>query len=235
MSNDWMKAYEEKHNAPAKRESNTKIISSSYAEIDQATGLGGLPLGKVIDIAGESNIGKSCFAQDLIAYSQRSNLACVYLDLDRKFDAEFAATKQVDLKDLLVYQPETVAGIVPACLALMENGLADLIIFDSVSNLPMMQDGENLALKTVINPLLQKLQEYNTSLIFLSQIRTDLVEGGDVTPRNLALNDLCNIRMMFKFLSTVKHEEVVIGHRIEVDIYKNDLASPAKTNIELFI
>lgn len=134
-----------------------------------------------------------------------------------------------------MFQPPKIEGIVPACLTLMEQGLADIIIFDSISNLPLMPDGENIALKTVINPLLQKLQEYKTSLVFLSQIRHDLVEGGDTTPRNLALNDLCNIRMMFKFLQTIKHQEVVIGHKIEVDIYKNDLASPAKTNIELFI
>ena len=235
MSNDWLDKYEAKHNTPAKRESDTKIISSSYSEIDAASGIGGFPLGKVIDIAGEPNIGKTCFAYDLVAYSQMNNLACVWLDIDRNFDAEFAYKKQVINDDLLVFQPPKIEGIVPACLTLMEQGLADIIIFDSISNLPLMADGENIALKTVINPLLQKLQEYKTSLIFLSQIRADLIEGGDTTPRNLALNDLCNMRLMFRFKQVIKHQEVVIGHKIEVDIYKNDLASPAKTEIELFI
>lgn len=235
MNEDWLSAYEAKHSTPAKRVSDTKIVSSSYREIDIATGIGGFPLGKVIEIAGEPCIGKTRFAMDFIAFAQQEHLACVYLDLDRAFDTDYARVWNVDLDDLLIFRPENVEGIVPACQSLMKEGLADVIIFDSISNLPLVNDNEQIALKTVINPLLQQLREYNTSLLFISQIRKDLVEGGNITPRNEALNDLCNMRMMFNFKHVIKHQEVVIGHQIEIDIYKNELASPAKTEIELFV
>ena len=38
MNEDWLSQYEKKHTIPAKRVSDTKIVSSSYSEIDEATG-----------------------------------------------------------------------------------------------------------------------------------------------------------------------------------------------------
>ena len=231
MNEDWLSKYERKFDDPALRESTTKVVSTSYSEIDKALGINGLPLGKTIDIAGEANIGKTNFALDLVAFAQQNDLSCVWMDLDRKFDAEYAIRKNVNTEELLLFQPPNIEGIAPACVALMENGLADIIIFDSVSQLA----NPTVSLKTIVNPLLQKIVEYKTTLIFLSQIRHDLIAGGFTTPLNNVLHDICNIRIMFNFLNTIKHQEVVIGHKIEVEVYKNDLASPAKTEIELFV
>lgn len=235
MDTSWLDNFERKFDDPALRKSTTKILSTSYREIDEALGINGLPLGKVIDIAGEPAVGKTNFALDLVAFAQQNDLSCVWLDIDRTFDSEYAVRKMVNVKDLLVFQPPTIEGIVPGLIQLMKEGLADIIIFDSISNLPLLSEDNNIPLKTMINPLLQKLIEYKTTLIFLSQIRKDLINGGNTTPRNLALDDLCNIRIMFNFLSVIKHQEVVIGHKLEVDIYKNDMAPLAKTEIELFV
>ena len=231
MNEDWLSKYERKFDDPALRESTTKIVSTSYSEIDTALGINGLPLGKTIDIAGEANIGKTNLALDLVAFAQQNGLACVWMDLDRKFDAEYAIRKNINPQDLLVFQPTSIEGIAPACLKMMEEGLADIIIFDSVSQL----SNPLVSLKTIVNPLLQKIVEYKTTLIFLSQIRHDLIEGGFTTPLNNALNDVCNIRIMLNFLNVIKHEEVVIGHKLQVQVYKNDLAPLATTEIELFV
>jgi RecA/RadA recombinase len=116
----------------------------------------------------------------------------------------------------------------------MEQGLADLIIFDSISNLNL-EPTLRLGFKDIINPLLQKIQEYNTSLIFLSQIRHDSENGGITTPKNTAISDVANIRIMLDQVSLIKHLDVVIGKRVGVNIYKNTLADTNRTEFELFI
>lgn len=231
MQPDWLSEYENKRLETGKRKSDIPVLKTSYIEVDDALGVHGLPLGKVIDIAGPAGVGKTAFVLDIVASAQDNNLACVYLDLDRGFDSQFAHNRKVNIDDLLIFRPKTIEGIVPACEALMKEGLADLIIFDSVSSI----DPSAISLKQVINPLLRKLLEYKSSLVFLSQIREDLANGGQVTPMMNEINDLSNIRMMLKKVESIKHLDVLIGKKVEVNIYKNDLATPAKAQIELYI
>ena len=114
----------------------------------------------------------------------------------------------------------------------MKEGMANLIIFDSISALNL--NSETITLKEVLNPLLQKLLEYNTSLIFLSQVREDLVEHCKTTPYNSVLDDICNIRIMLKTLHIIKQEELEIGKTLEVNVYKNELGVPSVKQIDLF-
>lgn len=231
MSEDWLAKYEAKHSSPARREGEQKVLSTSYMSLDTALGIGGLPLGKVIDIAGGPGVGKSSLAMDIVVEAQDKNLAAVWIDLEHCFDESFAYSRKIKLEDLPIFHPKNIENIAPACVSLMKEGLADIIIFDSIS---AMNRGDK-SVKDIINPLLKEIVEFNSSLIFLSQIRTDLVEGGTTTPSNNELDHICNVRMMLRKMESIKHQEVLIGKRVEVDIYKNELASPAKTFIELYI
>jgi recombination protein RecA len=230
MNEDFMKKYEEARLKQTKRESTLKYVSTSYADIDRSLG-GGIPLGKVIEISGEAGVGKSALVQDIIMQAQLESLSCVYMDIERKFDAYWARERaNVNTDDLLLFEPKTTEGIVPACVALMEQGLADLIIIDSVS--AMNIEG---SLKDVLNPLLQKIVEYNTAIILISQVRQDLENGGLTTPHNGVLDQVCNVRMMLKQLHIIKQEELIVGKTVEVNIYKNDMATPEVKQVELFI
>jgi recombination protein RecA len=231
MSEDWLSKFEEKQIQKPKRVGEQKVISTSYMQIDDALGVHGLPLGKVIDLAGEPGSGKTSVALDIISSFQERNLSCVYLDLERAFDADFAYLRRVNCEDLLLFRPEKIDGIAEAGVTLMEQGLADLIVFDTISAIPL----DGITLKDILNPLLQNLVKYDSSLLLLSQIRNDLAQGGITTPSNSIIDDVSNIRIMLRKKSIIKHLDVIIGHKVEVDIYKNDLATPAKTEIELFI
>lgn len=232
---DFMTRYEEAQARKAKRESQIVYVPTNYTTLDAVLG-GGLPLGKVVEIAGEAGIGKSALSHDFIAQAQKKNLSCVLLDIERKFDAYWARERAgVNTDDLLIFEPEKVEGLPTACVALMENGLADVIIIDSVSAL----DLGDLALKDILNPILKNLVQYNTSLVLLSQTREDIKEHVITTPHNGALNDLCNVRIMLNKKQVLKivdsADQTTIGKTLEVNVYKNDLAVPQVTFIDLFI
>ena len=233
MNDNFMNDYEEKNMTKPSRKSQLKYLSTSYLPIDDALGGQGLPLGKVIDIAGEAGVGKSAIVQDIMKQAEEHGLSCVYLDIDKKLDAYWARERTgLDIDNLLIFEPKNIEGISEACLTLMKEGLADLIIFDSISALNL--NSETITLKEVLNPLLQKLLEYNTSLIFLSQVREDLVEHCKTTPYNSVLDDICNIRIMLKTLHIIKQEELEIGKTLEVNVYKNELGVPSVKQIDLF-
>jgi recombination protein RecA len=229
MNEDFMDKYEQSRLKKSQRLSTLKFVSTSYMNIDDALG-GGIPLGKVIDIAGEAGVGKTALIQDIIKQAQLQNLSCVYMDIEHKFDAYWARERaDVNVDELLVFEPRDPQKVVEGCLVLMEQGLADLIIFDSVSALEVTD-----SLKEILNPLLKKIAEYNTTLIFLSQVRNDLTNGGKTTPHNGALEDVSNIRIMLKSLSIIKQEELIVGKTLEVNVYKNDLSVPSVKQIDLF-
>lgn len=228
---DWLSEFEQKKLETVNRKSDLEVLSTSYPLLDSALGIGGVPRGKVIDIMGEPSVGKTSLALDLVAEAQKAKLACVWLDLEQSFDSQFAYDRKVNINDLLIFRPKNSEGIVLACETLMKEGLADFIIFDSVSALNV----GDTCLRYVINPLLQKLLEYKSSLIFLSQVRVDLENHQHVTPYMNEINDIANIRMKLVKINSIKHQDILIGKRVLADIYKNDLANPASAEIELYI
>lgn len=228
---DWLSDYEQKRLETGKRKSEVEVMSSSYLKLDEALGINGIPRGKIIDIAGPAGVGKTALVLDIVAEAQRQNLVCVYMDLQRDFDSQFAHNRKVDIQDLLIFRPKDIQSIAPACETLMKEGFADFIIFDSISAV----DTSKVSLKEMVNPIRRHLLEYKSSLILLSQVREDLSNGGQVTPYMNDLDEIANVRMMMKKLHGIKHEDVLIGKEVEVDIYKNDLATPAKAVIEIYI
>lgn len=229
MSEDFMDKYEEARIKHIEKKSKLQFIPTSYMTIDDGLG-GGIPLGKTTDIAGEAAVGKTALVQDIIKQAQLLDLKCVYMDINRSFDAYWARERaDVNVDELVIFEPKDAQKLVEGCLALMENGLADVIIFDSVSSLEVTD-----SLKEILNPLLAKIVEYNTALIFISQVRNDLTNGGKTTPHNGALEDVSNIRIMLKSLSIIKQEELIVGKTLEVNIYKNDLSVPSVKQIDLF-
>lgn len=228
---DWLSDFEQKRLETGKRKSEVEVLSSSYMKLDEALGINGFPRGKVIDIAGPAGVGKTALVLDFVAEAQRNNLVCVYLDLQRDFDSQFAHNRKVDIQDLLIFRPKDIQSVALACEALMKEGLADFIIFDSISAV----DTTEVSLKEMINPIRRHLLEYQSSIIMLSQVREDLSQGGQTTPHMRDLDEIANVRMMMKSLHGIKHEDVLIGKEVEIDIYKNDLATPAKAVIEIYI
>jgi recombination protein RecA len=233
---DWLSPFENKKLAKGGRVSNQQYISTSYTELDYVLG-GGFPLGKTVEISGEPGSGKTCLITDIIGTAQKENLSCVYMNIGPSFDMVYAKSRGVKLDELLIFQPEDINKIVEASLILMEQGLADIIVIDSISNIP------NVPLKQILNPLLKKIVEYNTCLILASQVRNDLDFGRYKTPFMLELNDIANIRMLLKVTGGIKTpmavgtavQDMLIGKKVLVDIYKNDLTQPAQTNIDLYI
>jgi len=227
---DWLTKLEQAR-TEQKKSFILDIIPTSYSELDKALGVWGIPRGKIVEISGHAGVGKTALLLDIVAQAQEHGLNVVYMDLDRKFDAEFAKNRAVKCEDLLVFQPDATKpeNTLKALEALMKANLIDLIVFDTIS---AYGDG----ITEILQGLAKNIAGTKITILLASQIRQSFEDPRDYnTPYMHLLNQYCNIRIMLKKIESIKHDSILIGKRIAVDVYKNVMAHPRTTEIEIYI
>src|SRR5687768_7968264 len=67
-----------------------KVISTSIPSIDKALGIGGLPLGRIIEIYGPESSGKTTLALTVMAQCQREGKNVAFIDAEHALDPIYA-------------------------------------------------------------------------------------------------------------------------------------------------
>nr|MCU0974874.1 DNA recombination/repair protein RecA [Steroidobacteraceae bacterium] len=83
------------------------VISTGSLALDVALGVGGLPRGRVIEIYGPESSGKTTLALTAIAQAQKNGGTAAFVDAEHALDPSYAEKLGVNVKDLLVSQPDT--------------------------------------------------------------------------------------------------------------------------------
>lgn len=225
---DWLDKFE-KARLTQTKDFTIDIIPTSYLQLDEILGVGGIPREKIVEIAGESGAGKTALVLDIVASAQENNLNVVYLDLDRKFDKEFATIRKVKCDDLLIFRPDAnnPKNISLALRELISKHLVDVVVFDSISQL-----GEGIPF--ILQEIARDIIGTKVTVILTSQIRQGEHYNDYKTPYMASLNQYCNIRMMLEKTVSIKHQDILIGKKVSVDIYKNAMSEPKTTEIEIY-
>ena len=99
-------------------------VSTGSLNLDVALGVGGLPMGRINTIYGESSSGKSTIALQLVANAQKQGYLCAYLDSEHAVDLGYAQALGVDLKHLLFAQPNDGVECFQMAEALLKQNVA---------------------------------------------------------------------------------------------------------------
>jgi len=110
-------------------------ISTGSLGLDIALGIGGLPMGRIIEIFGPESSGKTTLTLSVIAQAQKQGKTCAFIDAEHALDPIYAAKLGVKVDDLLVSQPDTGEQALEICDALVRSGAVDVVIVDSVAAL----------------------------------------------------------------------------------------------------
>lgn len=126
-------------------------IPTDIFELDRALG-GGVPRGCVIEIFGPESSCKTNIVLKLIAAHQRlyPEEVCVFFDLERTYDPEWAAILGVDTKKLHVYQPlyaEQATDMVQEVLGAEDCGF---LAIDSIAAMATAGEIDNSAEKAAV-------------------------------------------------------------------------------------
>ncbi|MBI2463214.1 MAG: recombinase RecA [Candidatus Spechtbacteria bacterium] len=226
--------------APAK---NIEIIPTGSLSLDIALGVGGIPRGRVIEIYGPESSGKTTLTLHIAAQAQKLGGVAAFVDAEHALDPEYAKRIGVDIKTLLISQPDTGEQALEIVEALVRSGSVDVIIVDSVAALtPRAEiEGEmgdsHMGLQArLMSQALRKLtaitSKTNTTVIFINQIRMKIgvVYGNpETTTGGNALKFYSSVRLEVRRAAQIKQGEEIIGNRVHAKVVKNKVAAPFRT------
>ena len=111
------------------------VVNTGSLQLNQAMGVGGTALGKIVEIFGPESSGKSTIVLHQIAEYQKAfpDKKTALFDYEHSFDKKYARNLGVDVDSLLIYQPETMESGYDMVLALIENNITSCIVIDSQS------------------------------------------------------------------------------------------------------
>src|SRR3990167_78298 len=112
-----------------------EVISTGAIGLDMALGVGGLPRGRVIEIFGPEGSGKTTLALHVIAEAQKKGGTAAFVDAEHALDPQRAESICVDIKELLISQPDTGEQALEIVETLVRSGAVDIVVIDSVAAL----------------------------------------------------------------------------------------------------
>ena len=113
---------------------NVEAIPTGSIALDAATGIGGLPRGRIVEIYGPESSGKTTLALHVVAEAQKMGGEAAFIDAEHALDPVYAAALGVDIDSLLVSQPDNGEDALSITEALARSGALDVIVVDSVSS-----------------------------------------------------------------------------------------------------
>ncbi len=215
-------------------------LPTGSISVDLATGIGGYPRGRVVEVYGPESSGKTTLALHAIAQAQRMGGVCAFIDAEHALDVTYARAIGVEVDKLLVSQPDTGEQALDIAEMLVKSGAVELVVIDSVAALTPRAELEgdmgdsHVGLQArLMSQALRKLTgvayRTGTTLMFINQLRQKIgVTFGspETTTGGNALKFYASMRVDVRRIGQVKVGDELVGGRTRVKISKNKVAPP---------
>ncbi len=221
-----------------------EAISTGSLTLDAATGIGGLPKGRIIEIYGPESSGKTTLALHAIAEAQKKGGEAAFIDAEHALDPVYAANLGVDVDSLLVAQPDNGEQALEIAEQLVRSGALDVLVVDSVAALVPRAEIEGdmgdshvglhaRLMSQALRKLAGAVSKSNCIIIFINQLRekVGVVYGNpEVTTGGRALKFYASMRIDVRRSEQLKNSKnEIVGNRTKVKIVKNKVAPPFRT------
>ncbi|QKJ87391.1 recombinase RecA [Paramixta manurensis] len=215
-------------------------IPTGCMGLDRALDIGGLPLGRIVEIFGPDSSGKTTLALSVIRQAQQLGKSCAFIDSDRALHTAYAENSGIDLDRLLVSRPATGELALDVCESIIRSRAASVIVIDSVAALitrgeyeGAMGDAHDGEIARLMSKAMRKLSplahQYNCLLIFINQIRNrpGVIYGNpEVTTGGAALKQFASIRLDVRQTNQLAENKTVVATEHRVKVVKNKMGSP---------
>ena len=221
-------------------------ISTGSLTLDIATGIGGLPRGRIIEIYGPESSGKTTLALHCIAEAQKLGGDAAFVDAEHALDPVYAANLGVDVDSLIVSQPDFGEQALEITEQLVSSGAVDIVVVDSVAALVPKSEiegdmgdshvGQHARLMSqALRILAGTINKTNCIVIFINQLREKIgvmYGNPEVTTGGRALKFYSSMRIDVRKIEQLKGAgSEFIGSRTRAKIVKNKVAPPFKSAV----
>lgn len=220
-----------------------ETIPTGSISLDIALG-GGIPRGRVAEIYGPESSGKTTLALHVIAEAQKKGGVAAFVDAEHALDPIYAEKIGVNVKDLLISQPDSGEQALEIVETLVRSNAVDIIVIDSVAALTPKAEIEGemgdshmglqaRLMSQAMRKLTAVISKSKTSVIFINQIRMKLgimFGNPETTSGGNALKFYSSVRMDIRNIGKIEagtgDTKEIKGIRVRVKIVKNKIAPP---------
>jgi recombination protein RecA len=222
---------------------DVESIPTGSISLDIALGIGGIPRGRIIEIYGPESSGKTTLALHIISNAQKAGGIASFIDAEHALDPEYAKKIGVNIKDLLISQPDNGEQALDIVETLVSSGKINIIVVDSVAALVPKAEIEGdmgdvhmgrqaRLMSQALRKLTAIVAKSNCTVIFINQIRMKIgvmFGNPETTTGGNALKFYSSVRIEVRRSAQIKKAEDIVGNRVKAKIVKNKVAPPFKT------
>jgi len=216
--------------------------STGSLGLDIALGIGGLPMGRIVEIYGPESSGKTTLTLHCIAEQQKRGGICAFVDAEHALDPLYARKLGVNLDELLISQPDTGEQGLEITDTLVRSGAVNMVVVDSVAALTPKSELEGdmgdssvgvqaRLMSQAMRKLTGSISRSNCMVIFINQIRMKIgvmFGSPETTTGGNALKFYSSVRLDIRRIGSIKDRDEVVGNATRVKVVKNKVAPPFK-------
>ncbi len=219
-----------------------QVVSTGSIGLDIALGAGGVPRGRIIEVYGPESSGKTTLALHIVAEIQKLGGTAAFVDAEHALDPQYAEKLGVDLKDLLISQPDNGEQALEITDMLVRSGGVEVVIIDSVAALTPKAEIEGdmgdshmglqaRLMSQALRKLTSSISRTNTLVVFINQIRSKIgvmFGSPETTTGGNALKFYASVRLDVRRIGSKKKGDEVLRNETRVKVVKNKIAPPFK-------
>ena len=216
------------------------VVPTGSLSLDIATGIGGYPLGRIVEIYGPESSGKTTLAIHAVAEAQKMGLKAAYIDAENAFDREYATNLGVDVNRLYFAQPDCGEDCLEIATKLISSGQIGICVIDSVAALVPKAELEGAVgdariglqarlMSQALRKMIGIIKKSNCLCIFINQIRDKigvLFGNPETTTGGNALKFYASMRIEVRKSTAIKDGDEATANLTKVKIVKNKCAPP---------
>lgn len=211
---------------------------------------GGIPVGRLTEIAGGEGAGKTLLASYILANTQKKGGIGVFIDVEHAASMDVMKTVGVDLEKLIYVQANTVEDVFRTFDTIIRKiqtgGARDkliTIVWDSVAASSTLAEVEGdysdqtigMAARVIgrgLRKIIPVISTHRVACVFINQLRTNIgVSFGDqfFTPGGKAIPYHASVRMRLMHYQKLQDaQKREIGRVVKCHIKKNKVAPPMR-------
>lgn len=220
---------------------DVEAISTGSINLDKATGVGGVPYGRITEVFGPEGSGKTTLCQHLVANAQKEGKRCAYVDMEHALDLAYVERTGVDIEKLYISQPDTGEQALEIVEALVRSEEFGLVVVDSVAALvphkeindsdmgDAMMGLQARLMSQAMRKLAGVIKRTNTAVVFTNQLRQKIgvmFGSPETTPGGMALKFYAGMRIDLRRRELLKSGQTVVGSVVRARIVKNKVGPP---------